>query len=98
MTSTFIRDFGAQLLAQHRISMPRVDDAVRRILLVKFRAGLFDHPYVDVSKAESAQMLPDAVALARKDASRSMVLLKNDNSTAAARSEQEHRGDRSPRR
>jgi beta-glucosidase len=80
MTSTFIRDFGAQLLAQNRISMQRVDDAVRRILLVKFRAGLFDHPYVDVSKAESAQMLPDAVALARKDASRSMVLLKNDNS------------------
>jgi beta-glucosidase len=80
MTSTLIRDFGAQLLAEHRISMPRLDDAVRRILRVKFRAGLFDHPYVDVSKAESAQLLPDAVALARKDATRSMVLLKNDNS------------------
>jgi beta-glucosidase len=81
MTSTLIRDFGAQLLAQHRISMPRLDDAVRRILRVKFRAGLFEHPYVDVSKAESAQLRPDAVALARKDAARSMVLLKNDNST-----------------
>ncbi len=81
MTSTLIRDFGAQLLAQHRISMPRLNDAVRRILRVKFRAGLFEHPYVDVSKAESAQMRPDAVALARKDAARSMVLLKNDNST-----------------
>src|SRR4051794_29823987 len=80
MTSTFIRDFGAQLLAEGRISMPRLDDAVSRILRVKFRAGLFDHPYVDVSKAESAQMLPDAMALARKDAARSMVLLKNDNS------------------
>src|SRR6266540_4339229 len=81
MTSTLIRDFGAQLLAQHRISMPRLNDAVRRILRVKFRAGLFEHPYVDVSKAESAQLLPDAVALARKDAARTMVLLKNDNST-----------------
>src|SRR4051794_34004463 len=80
MTSTLIRDFGAQLLADHEISVPRLDDAVRRILRVKFRAGLFDHPYVDVSKAESAQMLPDAMALARKDAARSMVLLKNDNS------------------
>jgi beta-glucosidase len=81
MTSTLIRDFGAQLLAEHRISMPRLNDAVRRILRVKFRAGLFEHPYVDVSKAESAQLQPDAVALARKDAARSMVLLKNDTST-----------------
>ncbi len=81
MTSTLIRDFGAQLLAQHRISMPRLNDAVRRILRVKFQAGLFDHPYVDVSKAVPAQLRPDAVALARKDAARSMVLLKNDNST-----------------
>jgi beta-glucosidase len=77
MTSTFIRDFGAQLLAQGRISMARVNDAVRRILRVKFRAGLFEHPYVDVSKAASAQLLPDAVAAARKAAGRSMVLLKN---------------------
>jgi beta-glucosidase len=81
MTSTFIRDYGAQLLAQHRISMSRIDDAVRRILRVKFRAGLFEHPYVDVSKAASAQLLPDAVAAARRDAGRSMVLLKNDAST-----------------
>ena len=78
MTSTLIRDFGAQLLSQGRISMARVNDAVRRILRVKFRAGLFEHPYVDVSKAASAQLLPDAVAAARKAAGRSMVLLKND--------------------
>jgi beta-glucosidase len=60
--------------------MARVDDAVRRILRVKFRAGLFEHPYVDVSKAEAAQLRPDAVAAARSAASRSMVLLKNDSS------------------
>ncbi len=81
MTSTLIRDFGEQLLADHEISMKRVNDAVRRILRVKFRAGLFENPYVDVSKAESAQLQPDAVALAREDAARSMVLLKNDNAT-----------------
>ena len=45
MTSTLIRDFGAQLLAEGRISMKRIDDAVRRILRVKFRAGLFENPY-----------------------------------------------------
>src|SRR6266550_1602632 len=81
MTSTLIRDFGAQLVAQHRVSITRINDAVRRILRVKFRAGLFEHPYVDVSKAAGAQLRPDAVALARKDAARSMVLLRNDGAT-----------------
>jgi beta-glucosidase len=78
MTSTYIRDFGKQLLADGRITMRRLDDAVRRILRVKFRAGLFEHPYVDPAQAESKQLLPDAVAAARKAAGRSMVLLKND--------------------
>jgi beta-glucosidase len=79
MTSTLIRDSGAQLLAQGRISMRRVDDAVGRILRLKFRAGLFEHPYAPVTpdKAEAEMLKPDAVAAARKAAGRSMVLLQN---------------------
>jgi beta-glucosidase len=79
MTSTLIRDFGAQLLADGRISMRRVDDAVRRILRVKFRAGLFENPYAPVApdKADKEMLKPDAVAAARNAASRSMVLLQN---------------------
>ena len=80
MTSTLIRDFGAQLLREHRISMSRINDAVRRILRIKFRAGLFEHPYAPYTPAEAeAQMLkPDAVAAARKAAGRSLVLLRNE--------------------
>src|SRR5690349_22090493 len=81
MVSTNIRDYGAQLLAKGAISIGRVNDAVRRILRVKFRACLFEHPYVDVTKAAAAQLRPDAVAAARADAARAMVLLKNDHST-----------------
>jgi beta-glucosidase len=79
MTSTLIRDFGSQLLGERRISMRRIDDAVRRILRVKFRAGLFENPYSQFQPAETeAQMLkPDAVQAARKAAGRSMVLLQN---------------------
>jgi beta-glucosidase len=79
MTSTLIRDFGAQLLAQGHISIRRIDDAVRRILRIKFRAGLFEHPYAPVApgKAEAEMLKPDAVAAARNAASRSMVLLQN---------------------
>src|SRR5215216_6664806 len=80
MTSTLIRDFGAQLLREHRISMSRINDAVRRILRIEFRAGLFEHPYAPYTPAEAeAQMLkPDAVAAARKAAGRSLVLLRNE--------------------
>ena len=42
-----------------RVSMQRIDDAVRRILRVKFRAGLFEHPYVDVDAGDGqTQLLP----------------------------------------
>src|SRR6266545_2650289 len=78
MVSTNYVDFGKQLLAQGKISLPRINDAVRRILRVKFRAGLFEHPYVDPAQADSKQLLPDAVAAEREAATKSMVLLKND--------------------
>ena len=60
--------------------MQRINDAVRRILRVKFRAGLFENPYAPVApdKAEAEMLKPDAVAAARKAASRSMVLLQNN--------------------
>ena len=83
MVSTFFRDYGKQLLAQHRISMSRINDAVRRILRVKFRAGLFEHPYVDQAKATDPNSFLTAAdrAAERAAASRSMVLLKNQGGT-----------------
>ncbi len=81
MVSTNFRDFGRQLTGNGSVSMARIDDAVRRILRVKFRAGLFEHPYVDPAKADAAQLLPANRETARKDAARSMVLLKNDGGT-----------------
>jgi beta-glucosidase len=83
MVSTFIRDYGTQLLADHRISMRRLNDAVRRILRVKFRAGLFENPYVDVATAtdKASFLTPDDRLAARTAGARSMVLLKNANGT-----------------
>jgi beta-glucosidase len=78
MVSTTFRDFGRQLVAGGEVSMRRIDDAVRRILRVKFRAGLFERPYVDVDAAAGKQLLPENRAAARRAAGRSMVLLKND--------------------
>ena len=81
MVSTNYRDFGPQLVRSGRVSIRRINDAVRRILRVKFRAGLFEHPYADVASAESKQLLPQNRAAARTGAQRSQVLLKNDGPT-----------------
>ena len=79
MVSTNLRDYGQELLNERRITMSRLDDAVRRILRVKYRAGLFDHPYVDVSTANDPASYgkPADLAKSRWAAGRSMVLLKN---------------------
>ena len=83
MVSTNIRDYGKQLLAEGRISIKRLNDAVRRILRVKARAGLFEHPYVDQTKAaDPDSFLTDSDrAAARKAAGSSMVLLHNQGQT-----------------
>jgi beta-glucosidase len=78
MVSTNYRDFGKQLVASGKVPLARIDDAVRRILRVKFRAGLFAHPYVNVAAAEGKQLLPRNRSAARRAAGRSVVLLKND--------------------
>lgn len=79
MVSTNYLDFGEQLLEEGKLSMSRVNDAVRRILTVKFKAGLFEHPYVDISQIPEKTMQPADIAAERAAASRSMVLLKNEN-------------------
>ena len=80
MVSTNLRDYGAQLVRSGQIPMSRINDAVRRVLRVKFRAGLFAHPFVDQAKAVDPASFVTAAdrAAARSAASRSMVLLKND--------------------
>ncbi len=59
-----------------RIPESVVDEAVRRILRVKFALGLFDHPYTAVGPAY--EPTPEDRAAARKVANETLVLLKND--------------------
>ena len=57
-----------------------IDDAVRRILNVKAKLGLFDDPYLYCDRARENQVVfnPEIKALSRDVARRSMVLLKNE--------------------
>ncbi len=61
-----------------RVPITAIDDAVRHILTLKFRAGLFEHPYADAEAAVALTNNAEARALARKAAERTIILLKND--------------------
>lgn len=61
-----------------RVPMKVVDEAVRRILRVKFHLGLFEKPMVDPAKTGPALQMPAARAAARRMARESIILLKND--------------------
>jgi len=69
------------LVKAKRVTESEIDNAVRRILKLKFEAGLFENPYVDATLADGLTATSDAIALARKAAARSAVLLKNANNT-----------------
>lgn len=60
------------------VSQERIDDAVRRILRVKFEMGLFEHPYSDPDLLELVGS-EEHRAVAREAVSKSLVLLQNDN-------------------
>ena len=59
------------------VDISAVDDAVRRILRIKFQKGLFDNPYCQHTTIERSEHLKTAYEMACE----SMVLLKNDNQT-----------------
>jgi beta-glucosidase len=65
-------------LAEGRITGEQIDASVRRLLEVKFRAGLFEQPFADAKRAVATINNADARALARRAAERSIVLLTNN--------------------
>lgn len=62
-----------------KVSMQVIDDAVRNILRLKFRMGLFDNPYVDTSL--HVDYAPAHLDAARESVEQSVILLKNDAGT-----------------
>lgn len=68
-------------LDEGRVSIDAIDAAVKRILTAKFKLGLFDDPYKYCDETRPAKEIftKENKAFARKVATESMVLLKNDN-------------------
>ena len=67
-----------ELVKEGRIPESRIDESVRRILTVKFRLGLFEHPYSDVKTRDRVINDPEHKRTALEASRNSIVLLKNE--------------------
>ena len=73
---TFVKELPA-LIKEGKVKESTIDEAVRNILRVKYRLGLFDAPYVD-EKQPSVMYTPSHLKVAKQAAVESAILLKND--------------------
>jgi beta-glucosidase len=78
MTSTVMRDHLADAIKQGLVKQSTIDDAVRDILLAKYRLGLFTHPYISVEHAKAELNSTAQREASRVAAERSAVLLRNE--------------------
>lgn len=78
VSETFINNL-KQSLTEKKVSMETIDNAVRNILRLKFRLGLFDNPYIVTP--QSVKYAEEHLQKAKTAAEQSLILLKNDNNT-----------------
>ncbi len=72
--------YGPQLLAQGKITMAQLNDAVRHVLTLKYLAGMFSNPYQGSdARYASGELTPANQGVALKTAEESLVLLNNNN-------------------
>ncbi len=71
----------AKLVADKKVTIATIDEAVRRILTKKFELGLFDDPYrfSDADREKRVMNTPEHLEAARDIARKSIVLLKNEH-------------------
>jgi beta-glucosidase len=79
MVTRLYNTHGAELVRRGQLTPATIDEAVRRVLRVKLRLGLFERPYVDPALEKTVLLSSQHRAVARTIAARSMVLLKNEN-------------------
>lgn len=78
VSETFIKNL-KHSLDEGKVSMQSIDNAVRNILRLKFRLGLFDNPYVVTP--QSVKYAEEHLQTAKTAAEQSVILLKNENQT-----------------
>jgi beta-glucosidase len=77
MESNLYHEHLVELVKSGKLSEAQVNEAVRRVLRVKFALGLFDNPYTDEMRENHGPLPKESLEIARTAAERSFVLLKN---------------------
>ena len=67
-----------EAVKQGMVSMETIDEAVRRVLCIKFRVGLFDRPYTEEVDTTDKVLTEEYLSKAKEMSAHSMVLLKNN--------------------
>ncbi|MEO7673496.1 MAG: glycoside hydrolase family 3 N-terminal domain-containing protein, partial [Pyrinomonadaceae bacterium] len=81
MVSRLYNKYGERLVREKKVSMAAIDDAVRHVLRVKYRLGLFDNPFADENREKEVVFSRANRDTAKLAAERSFVLLRNENNT-----------------
>ena len=85
-----LHEYLLELVNENEIPMTRIDDAVTRILRVKFESGVFEQPYANRELVAAGVVGSDEHrALAREAVRKSLVLLKNDQELLPIASEKQ---------
>lgn len=85
MVSRFYNKHGERLVREGKLSVSTIDEAVRRVLRIKFRLGLFDKPFADEELERREVFKPANREVAELAAEKSFVLLKNERGTLPIR-------------
>ncbi|MDH6305042.1 beta-glucosidase [Parabacteroides sp. PF5-5] len=80
MVSPTYTKYLKELLDEGKVKMATIDNAVRNILRIKFRLGLFENPFVDIN-SPSVLYAEEHLQKAKQAAIESAVLLKNEKAT-----------------
>ncbi len=83
MQGAVYNDFLAELVAEGKVNEQTINEAVRRILMMKYKLGLFEDPYRYSNPQREAElvMTEENLEFARDFSRKSIVLLKNDDNT-----------------
>ena len=81
MVSRFYNKHGEQLVKDKKVTTATIDEAVRHVLRIKYRLGLFDKPYADENLEKREVFKKANLDVAKTAAEKSFVLLKNENET-----------------
>jgi beta-glucosidase len=79
MTSTSFRTYLVDAVKKKLVAESTIDDAVRSILLAKYKLGLFRNPYVPLERSQKELVSPDQRSASRVVAAKTAVLLRNEN-------------------